>query len=134
MCFTSFRSGSGFRLYVMNADGKDVKEITTEGNPIGIVYPAWSPDGKKIVYAHPAAGGLELFVCDPDGKGNKQLTNEGAQNSYACWSRDGKRVAFVQFNGPKSALKVMDADGSNVKTLIELPKTTAEGGRVAWKP
>ena len=51
-------TGSG--LYIMDADGKNVKEITTAGNPNGFVYPAWSPDGKKIAYAHPAAGGLEI--------------------------------------------------------------------------
>jgi TolB protein len=118
----------------MDADGKTVTEVTHEDNANGFVYPAWSPDGKKIVYAHPAAGGLELFVVDSDGRNNKQLTNEGAQNSYATWAKDGKRLAFGHFNGPKSALKIMDADGTNVKTILELPKTVGEGGRVAWKP
>jgi TolB protein len=118
----------------MDADGKNITELTTEGNANGFVYPAWSPDGKKIVYAHPAASGLELFAVGVDGKNNKQLTKEGASNSYATWSKDGKRIAFGHFNGPMSAVKVMDADGSNVKTVVELVKTPPEGGRVAWKP
>jgi len=30
--------------------------------------------------------------------------------------------------------ELYDEQLSNVKTLIEVPKTTAEGGRVAWRP
>jgi TolB protein len=132
--FTSDRVGDGFRLYVMTADGKDVKELTREGNPNGFVYPAWSPDGKRIAYAHPGEGGLQIWVVDTDGSNKKQLTQLTSSNSYATWSRDGKRIAFAHFDGPKSALMVMAADGTNLKTVVELPRTVAEGGRVAWKP
>ena len=77
IAFTSTRAGDGFRLFAMDADGKNVTPITTEGNNNGFVYPAWSPDGKKVAYAHPAAGGLELFVVGIDGKNNKQSDERG---------------------------------------------------------
>ena len=116
----------------MNSDGTNPVNISKNAAFDG--WPVWSPDGKKVVYAHPAGANLELFSIDIDGKNNKQLTNEGASNSYASWSRDGKKIAFGHFNGAKSALKVMDADGTNVKTVIELPKAVNEGGRVSFKP
>ena len=45
-----------------------------------------------------------------------------------------KRSPSATSTGRKSALKVMDADGTNVKTVVEMPKTVNEGGRMAWKP
>src|SRR5262249_7653738 len=45
IAFTSVRAtGRGFRLYVMDADGGNVKELSGTDNGIGNVYPEWSPD------------------------------------------------------------------------------------------
>jgi TolB protein len=41
-------------LYVMNADGKGVRRLTTEG--FDARWPSWSPDGRSIVFAHKATG------------------------------------------------------------------------------
>jgi Tol biopolymer transport system component len=133
--FASLRGDNqGFRLFVMEADGKDLKELTTEDNPFGFVYPAWSPDGKKIVYAHPAAEGLEIHVIDADGKNRKQLTKIGGQNSYAVWSRDGKKIAFHHRSEETTAIYIMDADGGNATAVVMNADLPIEGGRIAWQP
>lgn len=50
IAFLSERGGSYemFALYIMNADGTEVQQITDTGYPADVVF-SWSPDGKQIV-------------------------------------------------------------------------------------
>jgi len=47
--------------------------------------PAWSADGKKIVFTSNRDGNKEIYVMDADGKNQKNLTNSAADDSYADW-------------------------------------------------
>ncbi|HVJ17772.1 MAG TPA: hypothetical protein VM686_20260 [Polyangiaceae bacterium] len=60
--------------------------------------PAWSPDGKKIVFTRSPPGLTDLFtdifVMDDDGSHVDQLTDDILQNNAASWSPDGRKIAF----------------------------------------
>ena len=60
----------------MRSDGSHERMLTRPRGPYSNA-PSFSPNGKKIAYAHPVGGGLELFLVEPDGRNNKQLTKEG---------------------------------------------------------
>ena len=118
----------------MDADGSNPKELTTNNNPIGFVYPVWSPDGKKISWTDQTNTGLEIFVADADGKNAKQLTKLGGTNAYTAWSPDGKKIAFHHYENATSGIYyIMDADGSNRKELLT-NEAPIEGGRPVWRP
>jgi RNA polymerase sigma factor (sigma-70 family) len=134
IAFTSTRSGKGFRVYVMDADGADVKEITATNSYFGWVHPSWSPDGRKIAYTEDVGGAVEVHSCDPDGKNSKRLTHLGGINTFAAWSADGKQIAFqhlefgrVNQPGP---VYVMDADGGNLRVVLGQDGPS----RPAWRP
>jgi TolB protein len=60
------------QIFVMDADGTNLKQLTTEGAS----YPAWSPDGKYIVYTDVRQEYGRLFIMNADGSNKRQLTFE----------------------------------------------------------
>lgn len=136
IAFASNRSRDGFRVYVMKADGTNVRGITKKGNTIGMVYPAWSPDGKHLVYSDRIDGGTELFISGADGLARKQLTRLGGYNSYAAWSPRGDTLFFQHHPGAgkDGALYQLDLKTGNAAvSRIDLTCPIV-GGRPAEKP
>jgi TolB protein len=126
IAFTSTRSGRGFLVYVMDADGKNVKEVASNPNTLGNVYPVWSPDGKRIAFADWVAGALQLAAVDADGKNLTHLTKEGT-NWNPQWSPDGKTIAFLKSDS-QGGVWITSIDG---KTQREVMRGASS---VSWRP
>ena len=60
--FRSERTGNP-EIFVMNANGKQVKQLTRRALPD--TRPAWSPDGKRIVFQRFQEGGPTSCRCSP---------------------------------------------------------------------
>ena len=84
-------------LFVANADGTNVKQITNFG--CASFAPTFTPDGKKILFSsnkHNCDGRkFELFLINIDGTGLEQVTNYGGFTSFPEFSPDGKKLVFV---------------------------------------
>src|SRR5437868_11439621 len=63
-------------IFLINAKGGEATNLTKSSSENS--YPAWSPDGKKIVFASDRDGGMNLYLMDADGGNVKQLT-QGAE-------------------------------------------------------
>jgi dipeptidyl aminopeptidase/acylaminoacyl peptidase len=67
----------------------------------GASQPAWSPDGKKLVFVRPVAEKPQLFILSMDGGEPIQFTNNNYGASNPKWSPDGKQILFsasISFN------------------------------------
>jgi len=72
--FSSTRDGGQLHIFVMNADGSGVTQLTSGGFVDD--DPVWSPDGKRIAFHSTRDGGDEdIFVMNADGSGVIPLTN-----------------------------------------------------------
>jgi Tol biopolymer transport system component len=73
--FSSGR-GSGYVIYVMNADGSNLRRLTDKGLSYN---PVWSPDGSRIAFLHNVpmphrfGSGEELFSMAQDGTDMRPL-------------------------------------------------------------
>ena len=56
--------------------------------------PAFSPDGRQILFRSMRTGSFELFVCGEDGSHPRQLTRFAGHLGSARWSPDGQWIAF----------------------------------------
>jgi TolB protein len=119
--FQSTRAGDENQLFIMNADGSGVKQLTfTEA---GNLTPSFSPDGTKIAFQSERDGNREIYVMNADGTNQTRLTDEETEDSHPKWSSDGKYIIFdsVRAN-PGLGMEnifIMNADGSSVERLTE---------------
>lgn len=80
IAFFSNRDGN-FEIYVMKSDGTSQRNLTN--NPARDAGPAWSPDGRKIVfYSNRDGEGEEIYLMNSDGANPVRLTN-GAEDRTA---------------------------------------------------
>jgi Tol biopolymer transport system component len=126
-------------IYVMNADGSNVRQLTTD--PAYDQFPQWSPDGSTIVYDNTGAKTkegapdfsptAEIWTVDVSSRSKTRLTRNGMPDYSPSYSRDGK-IAF--FHGEE--LTVMDADGGNRQMILPTggftPRWSPDGTKIAY--
>jgi serine/threonine-protein kinase len=74
-------------------------------------WPAWSPDGKQLVFSQEVGGFKKLFVKDLASGTERQLTSVPKDDIQPSWSPDGKQVAFVRASTPTGKLEPGDVLG-----------------------
>jgi len=100
-------------VFVMDAGGDDVRQLTPEADGQMSGQPTWSPDGEHIVFmrgpsvhsAVPSRFG-DLYVMRADGSDVRRLVPGLAKDP--AWSPDGRQIAFTRTNNLSSPTNVND--------------------------
>jgi Tol biopolymer transport system component len=117
----------GGEIFTMNADGSNIRQLTHVGPEIAASWPAWSADGKQIVFNEgPAdAGGVgEIWLMNFDGSNpHLLLAEEGFVEQRPSFSPDGTRVVFGRCDlslgeGDSCGIFTIGSDGHGLKTIV----------------
>lgn len=87
-------------------------------------YPAWSPDGTRIVFESTRDGpDPEIFVMNVDGSGVLQLTRNDATDGTPVFTPDGASIVYASEQDGDLDIHIMKADGSGSRNLTRHPGT-----------
>jgi Tol biopolymer transport system component len=119
---------SVFRLFVMDADGANLRGVTNEPleNPQSW---DWTPDGRSLVVVENADGVSTLRLYDAAGaEPPRTLTSGIAVDVPSFRPPDGREILFRGQVGSEVGLFVMNADGSKLRELV----TPTASGNLAY--
>jgi Tol biopolymer transport system component len=107
--------------------------------PGDVQAPAWSRDGRTIVFVSWRDGNGEVYAMDADGSAPRNLTQNPAKDVRPAWSPDGRRIAFVSRRDGNKEIYVMNADGSGKRNLTrdrasddDYPTWSPDGRKLAF--
>ena len=141
-------------IFTVKSSGGRAKRVSSgcTGQCLGDAQPAWSPDGRQILFiralgpvVHDDATELDLMVMNRDGSDQRLIRRIGGivdgfgpgAEGKAELSPDGRKISVTlvtQGGDPRrsdSAVYVMNADGSD---LSPITPAKLHGGNPDWSP
>src|SRR3954454_16910644 len=147
-------------LFIVNADGSGLTQLTHDGSAFTEYEPDWSPDRSRIAFERPRCdekGGQNcVFVVGQDGSGMTNLTPEEVpaacpdvspgvgprgNSSNPSWSPDGTKIAYTGtgYHCQEGSIAggdiwVMNADGSAKTDLTPDAQSNTYDEQPSWSP
>ncbi|CAM3658907.1 Tol-Pal system beta propeller repeat protein TolB [Polynucleobacter brandtiae] len=125
------KEGKRYRLVISDADGQNIRNAMTSGEPI--ISPSWSPDGKKVAYVSFEDRKSVIYVHELATGRRIALSNQKGNNSAPAWSPDGKKLAISLSKDGNTQVYSINADGSGLqrlttgRTIDTEPQYSADG-------
>jgi len=100
--------------------------------------PAWSPDGKTLVYVSNRANAWNLWAIDLQTQAVRALTSGAGEDRFPAFSPDGQRLAFSSRRSGNWDIWVMNVDGTELTQLTThrmddlAPSWSRDGARIAF--
>jgi Tol biopolymer transport system component len=151
IAFASNRDdGGGAAIYVMDADGSNIRQLTKRGGRDWDYMPIFSPDGDRILYIATVNTKRTIWMMNADGSNQRRFTDTPGESWYSVenpWSPDGTMFLYhstwetgatvryqpeVQLGG--TDLFLADPDGSYVTRLTHVKDTTEMNASGKWTP
>jgi len=157
IAFKVRRRGASAGIYVMNADGGAVEQLTADPDP-GLM-PGWTPNGKPVVNSSERGpclsrdgrwlaaekteiDGRQVVVMPAEGGAARTLTSQRGQNWPYSWSPDNRRIAFAALRDGRWSLWWVDSrtgrqqrltEPAPLRTYVRYPDWSPAGIRIVYE-
>lgn len=128
-------------LYIMDADGANIKELLISKRKDSYECPFWAPDGERIAFIKQKTNEQGVYSINLRNRDVKRITNVFPEKDQPSWSPDGQMIAFTYENkirryiAPdiseewnRSGIYIIDADTGQIRKHIEL------ASQPTWSP
>jgi len=147
---SSFPGANGLIAFTRGSgDSDSVGLVSPDGSGIATIVedaasPAWSADGRALVFQRAVSGDLELFTVGADGTGLRRITHRGRDDFLPAWSPDRRRIVFTsdRRGGDRitadAEIYVVNTDGSRLRRVTrnrvidDSPAWSPDGKRIVF--
>jgi Tol biopolymer transport system component len=95
-------------------------DAATLSRKIQFWNPAWSPDGRTLLFESSLPGKEAIYVINRDGTGLRRITTDSSANYQPNWSPDGEHIVFSSDRAGHGELYVVHRDGSGLTRLTNM--------------
>ena len=124
-------------LYLMNADGTNMRRLTT--HPDSDTTPTWAPSGKQIAFTSDRTGKPQIYIMNIDGSGLFRLPIPDNEADRATWAPSPyNEIAYAARNGPGYDIKIHELSTGTTRQLTfsegsnESPAYSPSGRHLAF--
>jgi Tol biopolymer transport system component/DNA-binding winged helix-turn-helix (wHTH) protein len=129
-------------VYVVSASGSEARRLTFDNRMIG-GPPAWTPDGREVVFASGRAGLSTLWRVSASGGTPRRVEGVGTSVMFPAVSSTGHRLAYTSAICKQNLWSVQLADASHSghsaellfasKGGVGLPHFSADGTKIVFE-
>jgi Tol biopolymer transport system component len=99
--------------------------------------PAFTRDGKKLLWSSNRSGAFEVWIAAADGSGARQLTQDGVDAENPTATPDGQWIVYSSGNPSQPGIWKIRADGSHATRLVAgttvWPDVSPDGRYVVYR-
>jgi Tol biopolymer transport system component len=136
IAFTSYRDNEETRIFVMNTDGSDIRDLSSVTDP-DFMYnenaPSWAPDSQHLfIVSSRSTDGYQAFEMARDGSTVVQVTDAPSAAGSPVFSPNGKSIAFTGAEDGKTEVFLQQPINHAEIVITSTPENSITGG-ISWQ-
>jgi len=108
-------------LYLINPDGRELKQLTDYQDDIQIISPSWSPDGAQIAFGKANIdGNIDIYVLDVGSKVETRLTNNISAEYLPVWHPNGESISYTSHAKSTPNIHTIELETGQIQQVTDV--------------